>query len=145
MSDSKKTTFTVDEEDGYVFRLWKTRTGYDISEILHMIAEKAKIIMCDGVDERASRLNFGVFANIKDSMVEIRFSPLFMGLEGLTQSQRDDVLRGFDYSTDGKYTDYREHPELRPKEEKQSEKPKNRFTEKIQKQHDEDVKKEESA
>lgn len=118
MSDPKKTTFTVSEEDGQIFRLLKARTGYNLDEIFHMLAKEVKTIMCEGIDPKASRLNFMIDADLKNTMVHLRFSPLYFGLDNLTKEQHDEVLRAFDYSTDGKFTDLRGKQKPQPPEEK---------------------------
>jgi hypothetical protein len=103
-----KTTITLSEDDALVFRLLKVKTGYTLEELMHMLTTAIKTVMVDGIDEKAQRLNFGVFANLKNSMVEIRFSPLYIGLDNLTNEQQKEVLTAFGYSTDGRFKDLRE-------------------------------------
>jgi hypothetical protein len=109
MSDSKKTTISVSEEDGYIFRLLKARTGYTLDEIFHMLATEIKTILTEGIDEKASRVNFMIDADLKNSMVHLRFSSLYMGLDNLNAEQRRDVLKAFDYGPN--FEDLRDKPQ----------------------------------
>lgn len=107
MTDTrKKTTFTLDDEDALVFRLLKVRTGIDLNEIFHMLAKEVKTIMCDGIDSKATKLNFMIDADLKNSMVHLRFSPLYFGLSNLTKEQQSEVKKAFGY--DEHFHDLRE-------------------------------------
>jgi len=119
---SNKTTITIGEEDALVFRILKAKTGYDLDEIFHMLAEQVKIMLEDGIDEKATRINFMIDADLKNSMVHLRFSPLYFGLGNLTKEQLDEVLTAFGYSTDGKFTDLREKPQSTEAKKEESDK-----------------------
>ena len=108
MASNNKTTITISEDDALIYRILKAKTGYDLDEIFHMLATEIKSIMEDGLDEKATRINFMIDADLKNSMVHLRFSPLYMGLGNLTKEQRAEVLRAFDY--DENFHDLREKP-----------------------------------
>jgi hypothetical protein len=111
-----KTTITLNEEDAQIFRLLKARTGYTLDEIFSMLAKEVKVIMCEGIDPKASRLNFMIDADLKNSMVHLRFSPLYFGLGNLTLEQQKEVKKAFGYGEN--FEDLREKP-TEEKDEKQ--------------------------
>lgn len=115
-----KTTITLNEEDAQIFRLLKARTGYDLDELFSMLAKEVKTIMCEGIDPKATKLNFMIDADLKNSMVHLRFSPLYFGLDNLSQTQRDEVLRAFHYDP-ATMKDLSEKDPEKPTEEKKDE------------------------
>lgn len=108
VSDTMKTTITLNDDDALVFRMLKVRTGYTLDEIFAMLAKEIKTIIVDGIDSKATRLNFMIDADLKNSMVHLRFSPLYIGLDNLNNEQMKEVLTAFGYSTDGRFKDLRE-------------------------------------
>jgi hypothetical protein len=101
------TTVSVNEETSKILRFLSQKTKIDLIDIMDEISKQIKIMLEDGIED-TPRINFMVDADLKNSMVHLRFSPLYMGLDNLTLEQRNTVLKEFGYSQDGKFTDLRE-------------------------------------
>ena len=107
------TSISVNEETSKIFRVLSQKTKIDLIDIMDEIAKQIKIMMIDGIDEKANRLNFMVDADLKNSIVHLRFSPLYFGLSNLTHEQQSEVKRAFDYGEH--YEDLREKdPQQKP-------------------------------
>lgn len=108
---TKKAKKTVDE--------FQRRTGTNFTEDFDLIMEQLQKVL-DLQDATKQRLLWQVDFYNKDNVpkVIIRVSDaLDSCFSEIPPELQKKVLEAWDYSNDGKFTDYREHPELRPKKE----------------------------
>lgn len=69
----------------------------DMSDILNMVLRQVSIILHDGIDEKATQINWMTDADLKNNMVHLRFSPLYFGTCSQLGLPVKDVLKAFDY------------------------------------------------
>jgi hypothetical protein len=109
---SKVTTISVSQETLATWNELSERTRIPISRLLKEITENIQRQL--DLMQTGRCLNFlsdlyidKQTANLPKTIIRLSDANSF-GLDHLTKEQRDEVLKAFDYSTDGKFTDLRE-------------------------------------
>lgn len=83
----------MDEKCAKVFRELAKRTRMSINDLMCEISAAIEDMMENGIDERANRIVFMADSDLKNSMVHLRFAPLFVGSSSKMPSEIQEQLK----------------------------------------------------
>ena len=120
MTENDSTTFRIGNKGAETLREFCIRTHTSQIDFMNLLMEQVQLLL--DLQESGKRLLWMVDLYNKDNVpkVIIRLSDaLYSSLDEIPPELQKKVLEGFDYSTDGKFTDLRgKKPDVDPIQQK---------------------------
>lgn len=111
-------TIKIRKEDKAVWDEFLARTHSEGTEAFHQFMSELRLLLDLMSSNNKLLFMFNMNHEGTNKFVILRLSDAnSFGLGSIPSELRNDVLKAFDYSTDGKFTDLREKPEQTEKEE----------------------------